>query len=80
MIAPAVSGACAINLLVDEEREEIYVSNTGDCRAVGGYWVEGRDGKEGGWRCDVLSEDFMGDNEREVKRWVPLRQKERERD
>lgn len=72
MLAPAVSGACAINLLVDEEREEVYVSNTGDCRAVAGVWVEPNptDGKEGGWRCEVLSEDMMGDNMNEVERYV----------
>lgn len=68
MLAPAVSGACAINLLVDEDRDEIYVSNTGDCRAVAGYWVEGEKGQPSGWRCEVLSEDMMGDNENEVKR------------
>jgi len=68
MVAPAVSGACAINLLVDEEREEVYVSNTGDCRAVAGVWVEPGEGKEGGWRCEVLSEDMMGDNQNEVER------------
>jgi pyruvate dehydrogenase phosphatase len=72
MLAPAVSGACAINLLVDEEREEVYVSNTGDCRAVAGVWVEPNpsEGKEGGWRCEVLSEDMMGDNPAEVDRSV----------
>jgi pyruvate dehydrogenase phosphatase len=70
MIGPAVSGACAINLLVDEEREEIYISNTGDCRAVAGYWVPGENGQPGGWRCEVLSEDMMGDNPNEVKRSV----------
>lgn len=71
-IGPAVSGACAINLLVDEEREEVYISNTGDCRAVAGYWVETEDGKPAGWRCEVLSEDMMGDNENEVQRYVML--------
>lgn len=72
MIAPAVSGACAINLLVDEEREEVYVSNTGDCRAVAGVWVEPNpsEGQVGGWRCEVLSEDMMGDNPAEVERLV----------
>lgn len=74
MLAPAVSGACAINLLVDEEREEVYVSNTGDCRAVAGVWVEPnpKEGKEGGWRCEVLSEDMMGDNPAEVERSVDM--------
>ena len=68
MVGPAVSGACAIHLLVDEEREEIYVGNTGDCRAVAGYWVEGKHEGQGGWRCEVLSDDLMGDNEAEVER------------
>jgi pyruvate dehydrogenase phosphatase len=75
MIEPADNGACAVTCLVDEDREEIYVANAGDARAVAGYWVDGhRDasGKEvqGGWRCEVLTEDQMGDNPREIERYV----------
>lgn len=68
MIAPAVSGACAISLLVDEQREEVYVANAGDCRAVAGYWVDGENGSPSGWRCEVLTQDMMGDNPAEVAR------------
>jgi serine/threonine protein phosphatase PrpC len=70
MIEPALSGSCAVSMLVDEEREELYVASTGDCRAVAGYWVQGQAGKGGKWRCEVLTEDQMGKNPNEVKRWV----------
>lgn len=60
---PAAAGACAISTLVDSENNGIYVAVTGDCRAVAGW-----EGKDGVWRCDVLSEDQMGDNPREVER------------
>ncbi|WVO20711.1 uncharacterized protein IAS62_002010 [Cryptococcus decagattii] len=60
---PAAAGACAISTLVDSENNDIYVAVTGDCRAVAGW-----EGKDGIWRCDVLSEDQMGDNPREVER------------
>lgn len=60
---PAAAGACAISTLVDSENDDLYVAVTGDCRAVAGW--EGKDGK---WRCDVLSEDQMGDNPREIER------------
>lgn len=69
MIDPALSGAVVVSLLVDEMREEVYVAGTGDCRAVAGYWMaEGPEGKKGGWRCEVLTEDCMGDNPKEVER------------
>ncbi|KAJ9110088.1 hypothetical protein QFC19_001759 [Naganishia cerealis] len=73
MIEPADNGACAVTLLVDEDREEIYVANAGDARAVAGYWVAPHadaNGKQvaGGWRCEVLTEDQMGDNPREIER------------
>lgn len=60
---PAAAGACAISTLVDSENNGIYVAVTGDCRAVAGW-----EGKDGIWRCDVLSEDQMGDNPREIER------------
>lgn len=62
---PAAAGACAISTFVDSENNGIYVAVTGDCRAVAGW-----EGKDGVWRCDVLSEDQMGDNPREVERYV----------
>lgn len=70
MIEPADNGACAVTLLVDEEREEIYVANAGDARAVAGYWIPSGQGQQGGWRCEVLTEDQMGDNPKEVERSV----------
>jgi pyruvate dehydrogenase phosphatase len=58
----ADNGACAISALVDAEAGNLYVASTGDCRAVAGWE------KDGVWRCDVLSEDQMGENPREVER------------
>lgn len=58
----ADNGACAISALVDAEAGDLYVASTGDCRAVAGWE------KDGVWRCDVLSEDQMGENPREVER------------
>lgn len=68
LIEPATNGAVAASLVVDEERGELYVASTGDCRAVAGYWVEGTEGREVGWRCEVLTEDCMGENPKEIKR------------
>lgn len=62
---PADSGACAITTLVDAENDGVYVALAGDCRAVAGW--QGVDGK---WRCDVLTEDQMGENPREIARYV----------
>jgi serine/threonine protein phosphatase PrpC len=52
--------------VVDSEEGDLYVALTGDCRAVAGWE------KDGLWRCDVLSEDQMGENESEVQRYVLL--------
>lgn len=60
---PADHGAVAISMLVDAENDDIYVSSTGDCRAVAG-WQHA----DGSWRCDTLSEDKDGDNPKEVAR------------
>ncbi|RSH89527.1 hypothetical protein EHS25_002077 [Saitozyma podzolica] len=60
---PANAGACAISAVVDAEEDGLWVALAGDCRAVAGW--EGVDGK---WRCDVLTEDQMGENPREVER------------
>ena len=59
---PADNGSCAITALVDAEAGDLYVASTGDCRAVAGWE------KDGVWRCDVLSEDQMGENPHEVER------------
>lgn len=68
LIEPATNGAVAVSMVVDEDRGEFYVASTGDCRAVAGYWVEGKDGRPSGWRCEVLTEDCMGENPKEIKR------------
>lgn len=65
MAEPADNGACAISAIIDSEEGDLYVASTGDCRAVAGW-----QGKDGRWRCDVLSEDQMGENEREIERCV----------
>jgi len=60
---PAQAGACSISAVVDAENDDLYVALTGDCRAVAG-WQDA----SGKWRCDVLSEDQMGENPKEVER------------
>lgn len=60
---PAVAGACAITALVDASADGLYVASAGDCRAVAGWQRE-----DGTWRCDILSEDQMGENPKEVER------------
>lgn len=65
LAAPAESGACAISTVVDAENDELYVALAGDCRAVAG-WQDA----QGRWRCDTLSEDQMGENPREIARYV----------
>lgn len=62
MAQPANAGACAISAVVDAENDDLYVALTGDCRAVAGWEVDGR------WRCDVLTEDQMGECPNEVAR------------
>lgn len=71
--APAVSGACAVTVMVDEDSQDVYVAHTGDTRAVAGYWVAPEtdsDGVDfaGGWRCEVLTADHNGKNPGEVTR------------
>jgi len=60
---PAQAGACSISAVVDAENDDLFVALTGDCRAVAG-WQD----VNGTWRCDVLSEDQMGENPKEVER------------
>lgn len=62
LAVPADNGACSISAVVDAEAGDLYVALAGDCRAVAGWE------KDGVWRCDVLSEDQMGENNREVDR------------
>lgn len=63
MTKPADNGAVALSMLIDAENDDLYVSSTGDCRAVAG-WQHA----DGSWRCDALSEDKDGDNPEEVAR------------
>ena len=65
MAGPANAGAVAVSSIVDVEKDDLYVAVTGDCRAVAG-WQD----TEGKWRCDVLSEDQMGENPKEINRCV----------
>ncbi|KAL1406953.1 hypothetical protein Q8F55_006365 [Vanrija albida] len=60
---PAAAGAVTATAFVDAENDGLYVAVAGDCRAVAGWQAA-----DGSWRCDVLSEDQMGDNPREVAR------------
>lgn len=53
--------------LFDTAHERLYVANTGDARAVAGYWDAKPDGT-GAWRVEVLSEDQTGRNPQELLR------------
>ncbi|KAJ9097049.1 hypothetical protein QFC20_006291 [Naganishia adeliensis] len=71
--APAVSGACVVAVMVDEDSQDIYVAHTGDTRAVAGYWLAPEIDSngvhfEGGWRCEVLTADHSSKNAGEVKK------------
>jgi pyruvate dehydrogenase phosphatase len=68
-VEPALSGACALTAVIDQNSEEMWVALAGDCRAVAGWWIPGENGS-GKWRCDVLTEDQMGKNPNEVERFV----------
>jgi hypothetical protein len=65
MASPADSGSCAITAVIDAENDGLYIASTGDCRAVAG-WQDA----QGRWRCDILSEDQVGDNPKEIARCV----------
>jgi pyruvate dehydrogenase phosphatase len=64
---PALSGSCAVLALVDAAHGALYVANTGDARALAGFWDERADGS-GSWRVEVLSEDQTGRNPSELAR------------
>jgi pyruvate dehydrogenase phosphatase len=63
------TGACALTAMIDVQRDELFIVNAGDCRAVAGWWVP----EDGKWRVDILSEDQMGDNPAEQERCVASR-------
>lgn len=60
---PAAAGAVTATAFVDAENDGLYVAVAGDCRAVAGWQAP-----DGSWRCDVLTEDQMGENPKEVAR------------
>ncbi|KAJ9118065.1 hypothetical protein QFC24_006337 [Naganishia onofrii] len=70
---PATNGACALTVMVDETWQEVYIANTGDSRAVAGYFVEPHTDSNGfhyhgGWRCEVLTEDHTANGPKELQR------------
>lgn len=68
MAAPASAGAVTASMVFDAENDGLYVAVAGDCRAVAGWQAA-----DGSWRCDTLTEDQMGENPKEVARWVQKR-------
>lgn len=75
---PATNGACALTVLVDEQRQEVYVANTGDTRAVAAYYIPPQTASngihyQGGWRCEVLTEDHTATGPNETQRYVWFR-------
>jgi pyruvate dehydrogenase phosphatase len=73
--ASAMSGACAVSVMVNEDSQEVYVAHTGDTRAVAGYWIPAYTDSNGtyvagGWRCEVLTADHTAQNRDEVARYA----------
>lgn len=63
LLAPALSGSCALLSFYDTQSEMLKVACTGDSRAV-----LGRRGKHGKWTATALSVDQTGSNEEEAAR------------
>lgn len=63
LLAPALSGSCALLSFYDSRTQMLRVACTGDSRAV-----LGRKGSNGRWTATALSEDQTGDTESEVQR------------
>lgn len=63
LLAPALSGSCALLSFYDSRSKEFRVACTGDSRAV-----LGRRGASGKWTATPMSVDQTGDNEDEVAR------------
>lgn len=59
------SGSCATTAIVDVASDRLYVADTGDSRAVAGWWNP----HQQRWRCDVLSADQTGDSPLEAARY-----------
>ncbi|KAI9793552.1 MAG: hypothetical protein M1816_007985 [Peltula sp. TS41687] len=63
LLAPALSGSCALLSFYDSQSETLRVACTGDSRAV-----LGRRGPHGKWTATPLSVDQTGSNEEEATR------------
>jgi pyruvate dehydrogenase phosphatase len=63
LLAPALSGSCALLAFFDSRSKQLKVAVTGDSRAV-----LGRRGANGRWTATQLSEDQTGSNPNEVTR------------
>ncbi len=64
MLAPAMSGSCALLALFDPARQVLRVANTGDSRAVLGRWDESKQA----YVAIAMSEDQTGFNPNEIER------------
>ncbi|KAL2000216.1 hypothetical protein VTN02DRAFT_3400 [Thermoascus thermophilus] len=63
LLAPALSGSCALLAFYDSKSQDLRIACTGDSRAV-----LGRRGPSGKWIATALSEDQTGSTPSEVKR------------
>ena len=63
LLAPALSGSCALLSFYDAQSKDLKVAVTGDSRAV-----LGRRGPSGKWTAKALSEDQTGGTPSEMKR------------
>ncbi|PVV01821.1 hypothetical protein BB560_003746, partial [Smittium megazygosporum] len=67
LLGPAVSGSCAIGLVLDAEAGKLTVANTGDSRAIIGRYNEG----SGTYKAIPLSEDQTANgNRKEYERMI----------
>ncbi|KAI9299220.1 protein serine/threonine phosphatase 2C [Neoconidiobolus thromboides FSU 785] len=66
-LLPGINGSCAIMASVDVKNGHVFVSNTGDCRAVIGRLTE-----DGRWRAVPLSTDHITQNPSEFSRILKL--------
>lgn len=63
LLAPALSGSCALLSFYDSQSNDLKVAVAGDSRAV-----LGRRGPSGKWTATALSEDLTGGTPSEIKR------------
>ncbi|KAJ5257201.1 hypothetical protein N7478_013305 [Penicillium angulare] len=63
LLAPALSGSCALLSFYDSQSQSLKVAVAGDSRAV-----LGRRGPSGKWTAKALSEDLTGGTPSEIKR------------